>query len=95
MNTFDKVKADVDDGLYALKKDIQSKYKLSWIESRDMVNQSVKEMYGVNNKELIRKEIVFVVMRDLKATPLFTSLELRCVRTALNKNIPKVLLEEK
>ena len=46
------------------------------------------------NKEKIRKEIVYAVIKDLKATPLFTSLELRCVRTALNKNIVKILEED-
>jgi hypothetical protein len=47
------------------------------------------------NIQQVRKEIVHEVMKDLKSTPLFISFELRVIRTALNKNITKVLSEVK
>ena len=40
-----KIKADVDDELYLLKKRIQFKYKLSWAKARNAVNKSIKELY--------------------------------------------------
>jgi hypothetical protein len=47
------------------------------------------------NIQQIRKEIVYNVMKDLQGTPLFIKFELKVIRTALNKNITKVLSEVK
>jgi hypothetical protein len=46
LTLYEKVFGDVDDGIYALVKKVQKKYRLSWVKARDMVNKSVKEMYG-------------------------------------------------
>ena len=38
----EKITADVDDGIYALKKKIQKKYKLSSTKARDYTNWSLR-----------------------------------------------------
>jgi hypothetical protein len=44
MKQYDKIKADVDDELYLLKKRIELKYSLSWEEARDASNKAVREL---------------------------------------------------
>jgi hypothetical protein len=45
LSIYEQVKADVDDEIYAMKKKVQKKHNLTWKSARDMVNQSVKELY--------------------------------------------------
>jgi hypothetical protein len=37
--------ADVDDEIWLLKKRIELKYTLTWADARDLVNDSIKELY--------------------------------------------------
>ncbi len=56
----EQIMADVDDELYAIKKKIMKKYKLSWEKARDQANNSLarlccdcwnkKKMYGCGKK---------------------------------------------
>ncbi len=38
----EQIMADVDDEIYALKKKMQKKYKLSWVKVRDYTNYSLR-----------------------------------------------------
>jgi DNA replicative helicase MCM subunit Mcm2 (Cdc46/Mcm family) len=51
LSIYERLKADVDDGIYAIKKKAQEKYDLSWEEARNMTNQSVIELYEFDVKK--------------------------------------------
>lgn len=43
----ERITADVDDEIYALKKKVQKKFNLSWEKARDGVNEAIKDLFSV------------------------------------------------